>query len=131
MIKKILIGISLFTYVYSQTDVSNQLSVRYGDSNNGYNYSEIYLDTKLSLNRSDYRLESIVTFEVSDPPEIGLNANGLDGYLFGFYNDKFSFEVGDIYQTWGRGLLLNQLDIQNLDFLCIMLIKYQLRYTIL
>lgn len=116
MIRKILIGISLFTYVYSQTDISNQLSVRYGDSDNDYNYSEIYLDTKLSLNREDYRLESILTFEVSDPPEIGLNANGLDRYLFGFYNDKLSFEVGDIYQTWGRGLLLNQLNFQNLDF---------------
>ncbi|GIR19450.1 MAG: hypothetical protein CM15mP33_09720 [Candidatus Neomarinimicrobiota bacterium] len=29
---------------------------------------------------------------------------------------NFSMELGDIYQTWGRGLILNQLDYQNLDF---------------
>jgi hypothetical protein len=116
VIKKIFVITVLFTSAYSQVDISNQLSARYGDSDNDYNYNEIYLDTKLSLNRENYRLESILNFEVSDPPESGLNANGLDGYLFGFYNDKFSFEVGDIHQTWGRGLLLNQLDFQNLDF---------------
>ena len=116
MIKKVFTAILLLTYSYSQTDVSNQLSVRYGDSKNDYNYNEVYLDTKLSLNREDYRLESIFTFEISDPPEIGLKEDGLRKFLFGFYNDKFSFELGDIYQTWGRGLLLNQLDYQNLDF---------------
>jgi len=116
MIKKVFTAILLLTSIYSQTDVSNQLSVRYGDSKNDYNYNEVYLDTKLSLNREDYRLESIFTFEISDPPEIGLKEDGLRKFLFGFYNDKFSFELGDIYQTWGRGLLLNQLDYQNLDF---------------
>ena len=116
MIKKVFTAILLLASIYSQTDVSNQLSVRYGDSKNDYNYNEVYLDTKLSLNREDYRLESIFTFEISDPPEIGLKEDGLRKFLFGFYNDKFSFELGDIYQTWGRGLLLNQLDYQNLDF---------------
>ena len=116
MIKKVFTAILLLTSIYSQTDVSNQLSVRYGDSKNDYNYNEVYLDTKLSLNREDYRLESIFTFEISDPPEIGLKEDGIRKFLFGFYNDKFSFELGDIYQTWGRGLLLNQLDYQNLDF---------------
>lgn len=116
MIKKVFTAMLLLTSIYSQTDVSNQLSVRYGDSKNDYNYNEVYLDTKLSLNREDYRLESIFTFEISDPPEIGLKEDGLRKFLFGFYNDKFSFELGDIYQTWGRGLLLNQLDYQNLDF---------------
>ena len=116
MIKNVFTAILLLTSIYSQTDVSNQLSVRYGDSKNDYNYNEVYLDTKLSLNRQDYRLESIFTFEISNPPEIGLKEDGLRKFLFGFYNDKFSFELGDIYQTWGRGLLLNQLDYQNLDF---------------
>jgi len=116
MIKKVFTAILLLTSIYSQTDVSNQLSVRYGDSKNDYNYNEVYLDTKLSLNREDYRLESVFIFEISDPPEIGLKEDGLREFLFGFYNDKFSFELGDIYQTWGRGLLLNQLDYQNLDF---------------
>ncbi|MDC1145671.1 DUF6029 family protein [Candidatus Marinimicrobia bacterium] len=116
MIRGILLIIFFFTTVHSQTDISNRLSVRYGDSSNEYNYSEIYLDTKMFLQREGYRIESLFTFEASNPPEIGLDINGLDRYLIGFYNDKFSFEVGDIHQTWGRGLLLNQLNYQNLDF---------------
>jgi hypothetical protein len=108
--------IFFFTIVYSQTDISNRLSVRYGDSNNEYNYSEIYFDTKIFLQKENYRIESLFTLEASNPPEIGLEINGLDKYLIGFYNDKFSFELGDIHQTWGRGLLLNQLNYQNLDF---------------
>jgi hypothetical protein len=129
MIKKIFIGLIFSSLIFCQVDISNQLSIRHGASNlkisdiifkdgpyDNYDYNEIYLDTRLSLNRKDYRFESIFTFEVSDPPEIGLNLNGLDRYLFGFYNDSFSIELGDIYQTWGRGLLLNQLNYQNLDF---------------
>jgi len=129
-----MISICLFimislTCLYSQIDVSNQLSIKYGDADmklselfftdrlpDDYNYREIYLDTRLSLNKENYRLESLLSFEVSDPPEIGLDEEGIREFLFGFYNDKFSLEVGDIYQTWGRGLLLNQLDYQNLDF---------------
>ena len=129
MIKKLLVITIFFTAIFSQVDISNQLSVRHGASNikisdiifkdgpyDDFDYNEIYLDTRLSLNRENYRFESLFTFELSDPPEIGLNLSGLDRYLFGFYNDSFSIELGDVYQTWGRGLLLNQLNYQNLDF---------------
>ena len=119
MINRVFINILLLGCTYSQgvaIDTSNQISARYGDSDNDYSYSEIYLDTRLSIDRSNYRLESIFTFEISNPPEIGLNEQGLRNFLVGIYNDNFSFEVGDIYQTWGRGLLLNQLDYQSLDF---------------
>ena len=116
MIRVVLVAIFFFTTLYSQIDISNRLSARYGDSSNEYNYSEIYLDTKIFLQKESYRIESLFTLEASNPPEIGLDINGLDKYLLGLYNDKFSFEIGDIHQTWGRGLLLNQLNYQNLDF---------------
>ena len=116
MIRGILITIFFFTTVYSQIDISNRILTRYGDSQNDYNYSEIYLDTKIFFQKENYRLESFFTLEASNPPEIGLDFNGLDRYLIGFYNEEFSIEIGDIYQTWGRGLLLNQLNYQNLDF---------------
>ena len=116
MIRVILITIFFFTTIYSQIDISNRLLTRYGDSQNDYNYSEIYLDTKIFFQKENYRLESFFTIEASNPPEIGLDFNGLDRYLIGFYNEEFSIEIGDIYQTWGRGLLLNQLNYQNLDF---------------
>ena len=41
MIRGSFLTIFFFTIVYSQTDISNRLSVRYGDSNNEYNYSEM------------------------------------------------------------------------------------------
>ena len=49
---------------------------------------------------------------------VGLPLNQVYGSLnsIGYYNENFSMELGDIYQTWGRGLILNQLDYQNLDF---------------
>ena len=105
-----------FTNIYSQSDFSNQLTARYGKSENDFSYNEIYFDTKFSFNRPSYRIDSVLAFELSDPPEIGLNEKGLREFLLGFYNQNISFEIGDIYQTWGRGLLLNQLDYQNLDF---------------
>ena len=58
-----------FSTLYSQVNITNELEVRYGDSANDYNYNEVYLDTKLSLNREDYRLESIFTFETPSSTE--------------------------------------------------------------
>ena len=61
-------------------------------------------------------INGLLSFEQSYPPEIGLNENGLRKVLIGYYKDDFSVELGDVYQTWGRGLILNQVDYQNLDF---------------
>ena len=129
VIKAIFFVTILLTSLHSQVDISNQFSIRYGDGDiklselfftdrlpDDYNYREIYLDTRLSLNKGPYRLESMFAFEVSDPPEIGLEIDSLRKFLFGVYHTNFSLEIGDVYQTWGRGLILNQLDYQNLDF---------------
>ena len=68
MIRVILITIFFFTTIYSQIDISNRLLTRYGDSQNDYNYSEIYLDTKIFFQKENYRLESFFTLEASNPP---------------------------------------------------------------
>ena len=105
-----------FSTLFSQINISNELDVRYGNSSNDYNYNELILDSKITLFRTNYMIEGIFSFENSNPPEIGLDERGLRKYLIGYYNENFSVELGDIYQTWGRGLILNQLDYQNLDF---------------
>ena len=105
-----------FSTLYSQVNITNELEVRYGDSANDYNYNELILDSKITLFKTNYMIEGIFSFENSNPPEIGLDERGLRKYLIGYYNENFSMELGDIYQTWGRGLILNQLDYQNLDF---------------
>ena len=105
-----------FSTLYSQVNITNELEVRYGDSANDYNYNELIFDTRISLFKTNYMIEGILSFERSNPPEIGLDERGLRKYLIGYYKENWSLEFGDIYQTWGRGLILNQLDYQNLDF---------------
>ena len=105
-----------FSTLYSQVNITNELEVRYGDSANDYNYNELIFDTRISLFKPNYMIEGILSFERSNPPEIGLDETGLRKYLIGYYKENWSLEFGDIYQTWGRGLILNQLDYQNLDF---------------
>ena len=105
-----------FSTLYSQVNITNELEVRYGDSANDYNYNELIFDTRISLFKPNYMNEGILSFERSNPPEIGLDERGLRKYLIGYYKENWSLEFGDIYQTWGRGLILNQLDYQNLDF---------------
>ena len=113
---KQIIYLLFFSTLFSQVNISNELDVRYGNSSNDYNYSELILDSKITLFKTNYMIEGIFSFENSNPPEIGLDERGLRKYLIGYYNENFSMELGDIYQTWGRGLILNQLDYQNLDF---------------
>ena len=113
---KQLIYLLFFSTLFSQINISNELDVRYGNSSNDYNYNELILDSKITLFKTNYKIEGIFSFENSNPPEIGLDERGLRKYLIGYYNENFSMELGDIYQTWGRGLILNQLDYQNLDF---------------
>ena len=105
-----------FSTLYSQVNITNELEIRYGDSANDYNYNELIFDTRISLFKPNYMIEGILSFERSNPPEIGLDERGLRKYLIGYYKENWSLEFGDIYQTWGRGLILNQLDYQNLDF---------------
>ena len=113
---KQVIYLLFFSTLFSQINISNELEVRYGNSSNNYNFNELILDSKITLFKTNYMIEGIFSFENSNPPEIGLDERGLRKYLIGYYNDNVSMELGDIYQTWGRGLILNQLDYQNLDF---------------
>ncbi len=113
---KRIISIFLFTILTAQVEYSNNLNIRYGEGDNNYSYEEIYFNTGITLNRPDYRLEALFNLELSDPPEIGLKEEGIRKFSLGYYNKNLSIELGDFYQTWGRGLILNQTDYQHLDF---------------
>ena len=113
---KRIISIFLCTTLTAQVEYSNNLNIRYGEGDNNYSYEEIYFNTGITLNRPDYRLEALFNLELSDPPEIGLKEEGIREFSLGYYNKNLSIELGDFYQTWGRGLILNQTDYQHLDF---------------
>ena len=113
---KRIISIFLCTTLTAQVEYSNNLNIRYGEGDNNYTYEEIYFNTGIILNRPDDRFEALFSLELSDPPEIGLKEEGIREFLLGYYNKNLSIELGDFYQTWGRGLILNQTDYQHLDF---------------
>ena len=113
---KRIISIFLCTTLTAQVEYSNNLNIRYGEGDNNYTYEEIYFNTGIILNRPDDRFEALFSLELSDPPEIGLKEEGIREFLLGYYNKNLSIELGDFYQTWGRGLILNQADYQHLDF---------------
>ena len=113
---KRIISIFLCTTLTAQVEYSNNLNIRYGEGDNNYTYEEIYFNTGIILNRPDDRFEALFSLELSNPPEIGLKEEGIREFLLGYYNKNLSIELGDFYETWGRGLILNQTDYQHLDF---------------
>ena len=113
---KRIISIFLCTTLTAQVEYSNNLNIRYGEGDNNYTYEEIYFNTGIILNRPDDRFEALFNLELSDSPEIGLKEEGIREFLLGYYHKNLSIELGDFYQTWGRGLILNQTDYQHLDF---------------
>ena len=84
---KQIIYLLFFSTLFSQINISNELDVRYGNSSNDYNYSELILDSKITLFKTNYMIEGIFSFENSNPPEIGLDERGLRKYLIGYYNE--------------------------------------------
>lgn len=115
-LNKIIIHSLFLSFLFSQINTETELEVRYGNSENDFNYSEVFVDSRFLFQNTDYMINGLLSFEQSYPPEIGLNENGLRKVLIGYYKDDLSVELGDVYQTWGRGLILNQVDYQNLDF---------------
>ena len=110
------IFILFFSSLFAQIEYSNYLNFRYGNGADDYTYDEIYSNLGITLNRPEHRFEASLSLELSNPPEIGLKEEGVREFLLGYYNENFSLELGDFYKTWGRGLILNQVMYQHLDF---------------
>jgi len=110
------IFILFFSSLLAQVEYSSYLNFRYGDGEGDYAYDEIYSNLGITLNRPEHRFEASLSLELSNPPEIGLKEEGVREFLLGYYNENFSLELGDFYKTWGRGLILNQVMYQHLDF---------------
>ncbi len=103
--------IFLFKIAFSQNNFSGSSLTRYGESKDGINYSEIIVNT--NTNFKNYHLWT--QFEFSNPPELGFNMNGLRKIQLEYTTLVSSIKLGDIYDIWGRGLILNQIDDQLID----------------
>ena len=104
-------GILFTALVNAQISTGGDASLKFGESKNNFNYSEVLLNMNVS---NDY-LTTWFQFEYSNPPEIGLTNNALMKFRVDYVSDNIELSVGDIYKIWGRGLILNQFDDQDVD----------------
>tara|TARA_B100000029_G_scaffold492814_1_gene554606 strand:- start:772 stop:3060 length:2289 start_codon:yes stop_codon:yes gene_type:complete len=103
--------ITFVTPLYSQISAGGDALLKFGESKNNFNYSEVLLN--MNIHHND--ISNWFQFEFSEPPEIGINMNGLRKFRMDYLGEKIELSVGDIYKIWGRGLILNQFDDQDVD----------------
>ena len=111
MIKKIFILYLLNAFILAQLSVGGNTELKFGESKNNYNFSEVFLNLSISTDM----ISTWSQFEYSDPPELGKKTNGLRKFRLDYSNGPLELSVGDIYKLWGRGLILNQFDDQNVN----------------
>ena len=93
-------------------DYNAAITVNYGDSYDFYSYTENRLDLNLFYNN----IHTWVQYEYSNPPEIGFSINDIRKFRIEYMPLDFTIKLGDIYEFWGRGLVLNQFDDQVTNF---------------
>ena len=91
---------------------SGAVDARYGNSYDFYNFSENILDLNFFYND----VQGWVQYEYSNPPDIGFTTNDIRKFRLEYVAEDFLIKLGDIYQFWGRGLVLNQFDDQVTHF---------------
>ena len=91
---------------------SGSLKSDYGSSYDFYDISENIID----LNFFSDDFQGWVQYEYSNPPDIGFTTNDIRKFRLEYSKNNFSVKLGDIYEMWGRGLVLNQFDDQIMNF---------------
>jgi hypothetical protein len=98
--------------VASDLDMNAAINASYGNSYDFYTFSENRLDMNFFYND----LQGWIQYEYSNPPDVGFPLNDIRKFRVEYMADNFLFKLGDIYEFWGRGLLLNQFDDQVTNF---------------
>ena len=109
------IGVIIFALfevsLFSQISIGGDTELKFGESKNNFNFSEVFLN----LNLSSDLITTWAQFEYSAPPELGKSTNGLRKFRLDYADGPLELSIGDIYKIWGRGLILNQFDDQNVN----------------
>lgn len=108
---KFFLIISVFTILTAQVSFNGNTETRIGESKNGFYYNETLFNTHLQYGN----YVSWFQFEFSDPPELGRKFNGLRKLRLEYVNGPLQLKLGDMYEIWGRGLVLNSIDDQSID----------------
>ena len=91
---------------------SGSLKSDYGSSYDFYDISENIID----LNFFSDDFQGWLQYEYSNPPDIGFTTNDIRKFRLEYSKNNFNVKLGDIYEMWGRGLVLNQFDDQIINF---------------
>ena len=108
--KKVILLLS-FSMVCAQVSFTGNTETRMGENRSGFYYNETLINTHLQYGNFNNWLQ----FEFSDPPELGRSLNGLRKMRLEYDQGDLSLKLGDLYEIWGRGLVLNTLDDQSID----------------
>lgn len=93
-------------------DYNSAISSSFGSSYDFYSYSENRIDVNLFYKN----FQSWIQYEYSNPPNIGFPINDIRKFRIEYDSNNLLIKLGDIYEIWGRGLLLNQIDDQTTNF---------------
>ena len=108
--KRVILLLS-FSMVCSQVSFTGNTETRIGESRTGFYYNETMINTHLQYGDFINWLQ----FEFSDPPELGRSLNGLRKLRLEYDRGNLSLKLGDLYEIWGRGIILNSIDDQPID----------------
>ena len=108
--KKIFLFI-IFSFLNAQISSSGSIKTRIGENKSGFYYNE----TLINYNLEYGNFYNWLQFEFSDPPEMGRSLNKMRKLQIEYKTDYLSLKFGDLFEIWGRGLVLNSVDDQALD----------------
>ena len=101
----------LNSFLFGQINLSGSYVSSFGDSQNDFNY----FDNRININGDWNNWNSWIEFEHSNPPELGLKKIGLRKIRIDYLGNNYTIKLGDLYEFWGNGLVLNMVDDQSID----------------
>ncbi len=113
ILKEAFLLIVCTSFVFAnQVDMNGAVNSNFGNSYGFYDFSENILDLNIFYND----LQGWIQYEYSNPPDIGFGKNDIRKFRLEYSTGDFILKLGDLYEFWGRGLLLNQFDDQVTNF---------------
>ena len=114
---------ALFAGILSaQVELNYSYEMKYGDGKQvkaltqdttDYSYFENLIEINTTFSNGLYLFTQL---EYSEPPILGESIRGLNKFYLDYYWDRLYFKAGDIYSLQGRGLTLNLIQDQNIDY---------------
>ena len=113
ILKEVFVLIVCTSFVFAnQVDMNGAVNSNFGNSYGFYDFSENILDLNIFYND----LQGWIQYEYSNPPDIGFGKNDIRKFRLEYSTGDFILKLGDLYEFWGRGILLNQFDDQVTNF---------------